>query len=83
MSCSKFKEDLIYQRKNPDGTKEKKKVNDTKLKTKYEKYGHLSDCFDYALCYFLSDEYAKFRRSNENVSVVTTVSSDPYVTFDW
>lgn len=83
MSCSKFKEDLIYQRKNPDGTKEKKKVNDAKLKTKYEKYGHLSDCFDYALCYFLSDEYAKFRRSNENVSVVTTVSSDPYVTFDW
>ena len=83
MSCGKFKEDLICQRKNPDGTKEKKKVSDVKLKTKYEKYGHLSDCFDYALCYFLSDEYAKFRRSCEHTSVVTTVSSDPYVTFDW
>ena len=83
MTCVKFKEDLIYQRKNPDGTKEKKKVADVKLKTKYEKYGHLSDCFDYTLCYFLSDDYARFRRSNENTSVVTTVSSDPYVTFDW
>lgn len=83
MTCAKFKEDLIYQRKNPDGTKEKKKVADVKLKTKYEKYGHLSDCFDYTLCYFLSDDYARFRRSNENTSIVTTVSNDPYVTFDW
>lgn len=82
MQCNKFKEDLIYQRKNQDGTKEKKKVTDAKLKVKYEKYGHLSDCFDYALCYFLSDAYIKFKRQNTS-QVITTADSSAYGTMEW
>lgn len=38
----KLTEDLLYQAKNEDGTKEKKKVTDPDTKVKYEKYGH---CF--------------------------------------
>jgi len=83
MRCNKFKEDLIYQRKNQDGTKEKKKVEDPKLRVKYEKYGHLSDCFDYALCYFLSDLFTKFKRGRTAVSVTTVSPSMISDTFDW
>lgn len=83
MKCNKFKEDLIYQRKNQDGTKEKKKVSDVKLKIKYEKYGHLSDCFDYALCYFLSDEYIKFKKKQKETPEIVSVEQTPYNTFNW
>lgn len=86
MRCNKLKEDFIYQRKNQDGTKEKKKVTDAKLKVKYEKYGHLSDCFDYALCLMLQDVFTKFKKHTDNGSkVVTTIASDTniYDTFDW
>ena len=52
-------DDLVNQKKNPDGTKEKKKIiNDNGERV--EKYGHASDCFDYILTYFCPKEYAKF-----------------------
>ena len=35
-------EDLVYQIRNEDGTKNKQKVTDPKTKVRYEKYGH---CF--------------------------------------
>lgn len=72
MRCRKFAEDLIYQKKNSDGTKSKVKVTDPKNGTKFEKYGHLSDCFDYALCLFLSDSYKKYQR---NKTIIETSST--------
>lgn len=71
MRCRKFAEDLTYQRKNPDGTKSKPKVTDPKSGNKYEKYGHLSDCFDYALCLFIKDSWQKYQRNRTTIETVT------------
>lgn len=68
MRCRKFTEDLIYQKKNEDGTKSKAKVNDPKLNVKYEKYGHLSDCFDYFLCLFVKEAWRHFMSQSSGIS---------------
>lgn len=83
MRCRKFTEDLIYQKKNEDGTKSKAKVNDPKLGVKYERYGHLSDCFDYTICRFLSSDYAKFTTDSGSCPRITTYSGSVYGTFDY
>ena len=74
LRCRRLTEDMVYQRKNPDGTKEKKRVM---LETgdKAEKYGHMSDCLDYALTYFLSDAYAKYKNGSSE-PVIATIGDD-------
>lgn len=73
LRCRKLTEDLIYQTKNEDGTKSKQKVTDPKTGVKYEKYGHLSDCLDYLLCYYLRDSWHKYKNGNAgNYQVVST-----------
>lgn len=72
LRCRKLTEDLIYQLKNNDGTKSKAKVTDPKTGVKYEKYGHLSDCLDYLLCYYLRDSWYKFKTGNGGDVVLTT-----------
>lgn len=83
LRCRRFMEDLTYQRKNADGTKEKKKVMDPDLKVKVERYGHLSDCFDYALCYFLNDKFQKFKRKSANGGVITSNGNAYDDTLEW
>lgn len=80
MRCRKLTEDLIYQKKNSDGTKSKKKVVDPKSGIKYEKYGHLSDCLDYALVLFLPELWAKF---NKKGTEVQTTELPVYTSFDF
>ena len=65
MRCRKLTEDLIYQLRNDDGTKSKKKLMDAKTGVKYEKYGHLSDCLDYLLCFYLRDSWHKFKNGED------------------
>ncbi len=72
IKCRKLTEDLIYQLKNDDGTKSKHKVTDPKTGTKYEKYGHLSDCLDYLLCFYLRDSWYKFKCGDTGNTVLTT-----------
>ncbi len=72
LRCRKLTEDLIYQLKNEDGTKAKHKVTDSKTGVKYEKYGHLSDCLDYLLCYYLRDSWNRFRSGNNEGSIIAT-----------
>lgn len=67
-------DDLAYQKKEPDGTKQKKKVV-LPSGEKAEKFGHASDCMDYTLIYFLNEEYEKYRKSHD-VPVVVTITSD-------
>lgn len=74
LRCRRLTEDLVYQRKNPDGTKEKKKVM-LESGDKAEKYGHMSDCLDYALTYFLSDSYSKYK-NGKSEPVITTIGDD-------
>lgn len=70
-------DDLVNQKKNPDGTKEKKKVvNDNGERV--EKYGHASDCLDYILTYFCSESYTRFKRGSSTLSI-STVSGDEVV----
>ena len=70
--CRKLTQDLIYQLKNEDGTKNKKKVTDPRTGVKHEKYGHLSDCLDYLLCYYLRDSWYKYKRGNDDDCILTT-----------
>ena len=72
--CRKLTEDLIYQLRNDDGTKAKKKVMDPKTGVKYEKYGHLSDCLDYLLCYYLRDSWYKFKNGEDNSTAVLSTA---------
>ena len=72
MRCRKLTEDLVYQKKNSDGTKSKAKATDSKSGVKYEKYGHLSDCLDYALCLFLNDTWSKFKQKSGDGGIATT-----------
>ena len=75
--CRRLTEDLTYQKKNPDGTKEKKKVQ-MEGGEKAEKYGHLSDCLDYVLTYFLRESYNRYRNGSSS-SMVATVSGSGQV----
>lgn len=72
IKCRKLTEDLIYQLKNEDGTKSKQKTTDPKTGVKYERYGHLSDCLDYLLCYYLRDAYNKYKCGESNGYVIST-----------
>lgn len=76
VKCRRLTEDFVYQKKNPDGTKEKKKVL-MDSGERAERYGHASDCFDYALVYYLSDAYNKYRTNS--VGSVTTISAGEMV----
>ena len=44
---------------------------DPKLGVKYEKYGHLSDCFDYFMCKFLDEPWGRFQSKTSGIA--TTV----------
>lgn len=72
LRCRRLTEDLIYQLRNEDGTKSKAKVTDPKTGVKYERYGHLSDCLDYLLCYYLRDAWYKFKSGDVNVGILST-----------
>lgn len=72
MRCRKLTEDMIYQKKNSDGTKSKAKVTDPKMNVKYEKYGHLSDCLDYFLCLFISDAWKHFLSKSSGITTTVT-----------
>lgn len=74
--CRKLTEDLLYQLRNEDGTKSKQKVTDPKTGVKYEKYGHLSDCLDYLLCYYLRDSWHKYRSGDSICTVLSTAIID-------
>lgn len=80
--CRKLTEDFVYQKKNADGTKNKSKVADPKTGVRYEQYGHLSDCFDYALCLFLNESWIKFTQK-DNVGVLTTTAHTVYDSFGY
>ena len=77
LACVKLTQDFVNQMKLPDGTKEKKKYlldNGTRA----EKYGHVSDCFDYVVVQFLNKEYNRFLHGHDDI-VVATVGNDDIV----
>lgn len=80
LRCRKFTEDMIYQRKNGDGTKCKQKVLNPKTGGKEEKYGHLSDILDYVLVYFLNESWRKFQ--NQKITI-ETYTAPVYNTFEY
>ena len=47
--CKYMIADMLYCRQAPDGTKDKKIVEDKITKERYQKYGHLSDSMEYLL----------------------------------
>lgn len=82
MRCRKLTEDLIYQKKNADGSKNKDKITDPKLGVKYEKYGHLSDAFDYAICLLLKKDWSGFQSSGKGTRI-TSVNTPIYGNFEY
>ena len=80
--CHRLTEDLVYQKKNPDGTKEKKKVlNDSG--DRVERYGHFSDCFDYAMIYYLNKEYSTYRTASTDIVTTIDMGDTVYGDFDY
>lgn len=79
LSCRKLTSDLMYQEKNPDGTKCKKKVIDPETGSKYEKYGHFSDNLDYLMCTFLANDWNRYVNGDlgEAYSPNAIVSASP------
>lgn len=63
LRCKKLIDDLSYQLSDEKGRKDKSKVKDPKTGVKYEKYGHMSDIFDYIICLFLKKEFGKYNKS--------------------
>ena len=80
LRCRKLTEDLIYQTKNADGTKCKKKVTNAKTGGKKEKYGHLSDILDYVFVQFLSDSWRRFQNQKTSIE---TYTSEVYSIFNF
>lgn len=80
LRCRKFTEDMVYQQKNSDGTKVKKKVLNPKTGGKEEKYGHLSDILDYVLVLFLNKEWRKFQNQKTSIE---TYTAPVYSTFEY
>lgn len=78
----KLVEDFVYQKKNPDGTKEKKKMlNDSGERV--ERYGHFSDCFDYAMIYYLSKEYSTYKTAETEPVTTINMGETVYGDFDY
>lgn len=82
MRCRKFTEDMVYQQKNSDGTKVKKKVLNAKTGGREEKYGHLSDILDYVCVYFLNQEWKRFQNGGSNTPI-TSINSQVYTSFEY
>lgn len=83
MRCRRLTEDLIYQKKTEAGDKDKSKITDPKLGVKYEKYGHLSDALDYAICLLLRKDYTKFVNNDTSTARISTYSGSVYGNFDY
>ena len=41
---------------------------------KYERYGHLSDCLDYLLCYYLRESWYKYKSGDTAGYVISTAT---------
>lgn len=82
MRCRKLTEDLVYQQKNSDGTKVKKRVLNPKTGGKEEKYGHLSDILDYVCVLFLNQEWKQFQNGGSNTPI-TSINSQVYSSFEY
>lgn len=73
---------MATQKKNPDGTKEKKKaLNESGERV--ERYGHFSDCLDYALIYYLSKEYSNYKTANTDIVTTVNMEGTVYGDFDY
>lgn len=80
--CHRLTEDFVYQKKNPDGTKEKKKVLNENGE-RVERYGHFSDCFDYAMVYYLGKEYSSYRTATTDIVTTIDMGETVYGDFDY
>lgn len=56
--CKEFIKDILNLKEDADGKKLKER--ETKEGINYEKYGHLSDSFDYFICKLLEPQYRAF-----------------------
>ena len=82
MRCRKLTEDLIYQQKNSDGTKVKKKVVNPKTGGKEEKYGHLSDILDYVCVLFINQDWKRYQNYGGNTPI-TSINNQVYSSFEY
>ncbi len=82
LRCRRLTEDLVYQKKNEDGTKEKKKVADDNGH-RSEKYGHFSDDFDYALVYFCGKLYSKYKVQASSPVITIPDNMSVYPTWEY
>jgi phage terminase large subunit len=57
-----FISDILNLKEAADGTKFKQKVKDEKTGVTYEKWGHMTDNFDYFICEAFKSDYLSFQK---------------------
>jgi PBSX family phage terminase large subunit len=60
-NCKYTIEDLLYVKEDENGAKVKEKFKDADSGLSYEKYCHLTDAWDYAICEVLREQYKKYQ----------------------
>lgn len=70
--------DFEQTKEASDGTKDKKTVRDPMTGVSYQPYGHISDCFDYMICYAFKSEFERFKRGNRAIDAISILGSREY-----
>ena len=65
--CKIAIEDFTCLKQGSDGGKHKEKETNAETKVSYQKYGHMTDLFDYIICYAFANEYAIYQRGNGSI----------------
>lgn len=71
--CKTVIREFEYTKEAEDGTISKKTVEDTKLKIRYQPFGHISDALRYFFVAKFAKEYKKFRGKGTSQSKTQTV----------
>jgi hypothetical protein len=58
--CHGFIKDLVSGKEAPDGSKLKERERNPSTGATFEKYHHLSDAFDYLMCYAFASEFDRY-----------------------
>ena len=80
--CMMTVDDFQNIKEASDGSKLKEKIKHPITKVPYEKWGHLSDCFDYFICEAFKNEYNLYQQGENRLSPTDIkVITLPKITF--
>lgn len=72
--CKTTINDFINTKEAADGTKAKPTERDPKTNVSFQRWGHLTDSFDYMICYAFADSYNKYQRGGRFTPITIGVN---------